>query len=132
METKKVNVSMIVEIETKAFEDLVKCIDHRIESFVDLEGWPEIKSISNAQIEELDDNNIINGIEKREFNNYTVGEVIDILSTFPRDYEFLCCGESDYAIWVDHNSSMVSIDKSELINKQIEKIVKNNSLQSNK
>lgn len=69
METKKVNVSMIVEIETKAFEDLVKCIDHGIESFVDLGGWPEIKSISNAQIEELDDNNIINGIEKREFNN---------------------------------------------------------------
>lgn len=133
METKKVNVSMIIEIESKAFEDLVKSIDHHIENFVDLDGWPEIQSISDAEIREInDENSVINGIEKREFNNYTVGEVIDILSTFPRDYEFLCCGESDYAIWVDHNSSMVSIDKANWINDQIQNIINNTSLQNNK
>ncbi len=133
METKRVNVSMIVEIESKAFEDLAKSIDHHIESFVDLDSWPEIQSISNAEIKEIkDENSVINGIEKREFDNYTVGEVIDILSTFPKDYEFLCCGESDYAIWVDHNSGMVSIDRADWINDQIQNIINNASLQNNK
>ena len=122
METKKVNVSMIIEIESKAFEDLAKSIDHHIENFIDLDSWPEIQSISDAEINEInEDDHTSNGIEKRDFDNYTVGEVIDILSTFPKDYEFLCCGESDYSIWVDHNSGMVSIDKTDFINDQIKK-----------
>lgn len=133
METKKVNVSMIIEIESKAFEDLAKSIDHHIENFIDLDGWPEIQSISDVKINEInEDDHTSNGIEKRDFDNYTVGEVIDILSTFPKDYEFLCCGESDYSIWIDHNSGMVSVDKTDFINDQIKNIVKNYSLQNNK
>lgn len=65
-------------------------------------------------------------IEKKTFDNYTVKEVIDILSKFPQEYEFLCCGESDYAIWVDHDSKMVSIDKETFINSMIENIKKFN------
>ena len=105
MKTKKVNISMIVEIENNAFEELAKCVDHHIETFINTDEWPEIKSISNAKI--------------------TVGEVIDILSTFPRNYEFLNCGESDYAIWVDHNSGMVSIDRKDWIDEQIKNIQNN-------
>ena len=65
-------------------------------------------------------------IEKETFDNYTVKEVIDILSKFPQEYEFLCCGESDYAIWVDHDSKMVSIDRETFINGMIENIEKFN------
>ena len=95
---------------------------------MDLWSWPEIKSISSGEVTEIKEENnnenseTVGGIEKREFDNYTVEEVINILSTFPKDYEFLCCGESDYAIWVDHTSGMVSIDRADWINNQIENL----------
>ena len=127
MKTKKVNVSMIVEIENNAFEELAKCVDHHIETFINTDEWPEIKSISNAKIKEINEKDINNGIEKREFDNYTVGEVIDILSTFPSNYEFLNCRESNYVIWVDHNSGTVSIDRKgkDWIDEQIKNIQNN-------
>lgn len=132
METKKVRISMIAEIEANAFEELTKCVDHHIERFVDTREWSEIKSITSGEVSEIkeDKSDIINGIEKREFDNYTVEEVINILSTFPKDYEFLCCGESDYAIWVDHNHGMVSIDKANWITDSMNQI--KDSLQNNK
>jgi hypothetical protein len=132
METKKVRISMIAEIEANAFEELAKCVDHHIERFVDTGEWPEIKSITSGEVSEIkeDKSDIINGIEKREFDNYTVEEVINILSIFPKDYEFLCCGESDYAIWVDHNHGMVSIDKGNWITDNMNQI--KDSLQNNK
>lgn len=141
MNTKKANISMIIEMETKAFRDLV---NSESKSKLEIEELkikkdnvyyeaPEIQSISDVKINEVnEEDNTSNGIEKRDFDNYTVGEVIDILSTFPNDYEFLCCGESDYSIWVDHNSGMVSVDKTDFINDQIKNIIKNYSLKNNK
>lgn len=124
MKTKKVKISMIAEIETNAFEELAKCVDHHIERFVDTKEWPEIKSISSGAVSEIKENKseIINGIEKREFDNYTVGEVIDILSKFPKDYEFLCCRMQNYAICVDNDFGTVSIDTEGFINKSIDKL----------
>ena len=131
MKTKKANVNMIIEMEEKAFNEL---IDSTLKNKLEAEGIkfkvnnvyyesPEIQSISNVKINELkENNNTYNGIEKRDFNNYTVGEVIDILSKFPPEYEFLCCGESDYAIWVDHNSGMVSIDRGKFIDEMMQNI----------
>lgn len=130
METKKANISMIIEMETEAFRDLV---NSEFKSKLEIEELkikkdnvyyeaPEIQSISDVKISEInEEDNTSNGIEKRDFDNYTVGEVINILSTFPKDYEFLCCGGSDYSIWVDHNSGMVSVDKTDFINDQIKK-----------
>ena len=141
METKKANVSMIIEMEAEAFRDLV---NSESKSKLEIEELkikkdnvyyeaPEIQSISGVKISEInEEDNTSNGIEKRDFDNYTVEEVINILSTFPKDYEFLCCGGSDYSIWVDHNSGMVSVDKTDFINDQIKNIVKNYSLQNNK
>ena len=141
METKKANISMVIEMETEAFRDLV---NPEFKNELEIEELkikkdnvyyeaPEIQSISDVKINEInEENNTFNGIEKRDFDNYTVEEVIDILSTFPKNYEFLCCGGSDYSIWVDHNSGMVSIDKTDFINDQIKNIVKNYSLKNNK
>jgi len=53
MKTKKIRISMIVEIEANAFEELAKCVDHHIERFVDTEEWPEIKSISSGEVSEI-------------------------------------------------------------------------------
>lgn len=131
MKTKKANVNMIIEMEEKAFNEL---IDSTSKNKLEAEGIkfkvnnvyyesPEIQSISNVKINELkENNNTFNGIEKRDFDNYTVGEVMDILSKFPSEYEFLCCGESDYAIWVDHNSGMVSIDRRKFIDEMMQNI----------
>lgn len=130
METKKANISMVIEMETEAFRDLV---NSESKSKLEIEELkikkdnvyyeaPEIQSISDVKISEInEEDNTSNGIEKRDFDNYTVEEVINILSTFPKDYEFLCCGGSDYSIWVDHNSGMVSVDKTNFINDQIKK-----------
>lgn len=130
METKKANMSIIIEMEAEAFKDL---INSKSESKFEIENIkikkdnvyyeaPEIQSISDVKISEInEDDHTSSGIEKRDFDNYTVGEIIDILSTFPKDYEFLCCGESDYSIWVDHNSGIVSIDETDFINNQIKK-----------
>lgn len=128
---KLVNISMIMRIEEAAFSDLAKAVDHQIESLVDLESWPEIKSVSNATISEIKKSETVDGIEKRNVDNYTVGEVIDILSRFPRDYEFDCCGEQDYSIIVYHNSKTVSIDRKSFIDELI-KTVKDNTHSNNK
>ena len=126
MKTKKANMSMIIEMEEKAFNYLIDSInkhgagDIRIKTDNVYYEAPEIQSISDIKMDEID--NSSTGIEKREFDNYTVGEVIDILSKFPKDYEFLCCGMQNYAIWVDNDFGMVSIDTEEFINKSIDKL----------
>ena len=64
----------------------------------------------------------VKGIEAFEFNKYTVGEMIDILNRFPKEYQFMLSGEYEYEIWVDHNHGLVSIDNGEFIKKEMEKI----------
>lgn len=140
MNTKKVKISAIIEIEENAFKDLIKSDNIELEVKFKTKGndtdysvyyeHPEIQNVSDLTIKNAESNIASNPdgsiqIEKEEVETYTVGEVIDILSKFPRNYEFLCCGESDYAIWVDHDSQMVSVDRGKFIDQMLEDI-KNN------
>lgn len=140
MNTKKVKISAIIEIEENAFKDLIKSDNIELEAKfktkrndVDYSVYyeqPEIQSINNLIIKDTEPKRASSPdgsiqIEKEGVETYTVGEVIDILSKFPRDYEFLCCGESDYAIWIDHDSQMVSVDRGKFIDQMLEDI-KNN------
>ena len=45
----KVTFEMLYEGDE---ESIKKAIDHHIDRFIDLNSWPEIKEIYNAQIEE--------------------------------------------------------------------------------
>lgn len=140
MNTKKVKISAIIEIEENAFKDLIKSDNIELEAKFKTKRndtnysiyyeYPEIQSINNLIIKDKEPKRASSPdgsiqIEKEEVETYTIGEVIDILSKFPRDYEFLCCGESDYAIWVDHDSQMVSVDRGKFIDQMMEEI-KNN------
>ena len=140
MNTKKIKISAIVEIEENAFKDLIKSDNIELEAKFKTKRndadysvyyeHPEIQSVNNLIIKDTEPKRASSPdgsiqIEKEGVETYTVGEVIDILSKFPRDYEFLCCGESDYAIWVDHDSQMVSVDREKFINQMMEEI-KNN------
>lgn len=140
MNTKKVKISAVVEIEENAFKDLITSDNIELEAKFKTKRndadysvyyeHPEIQSANNLIIKDTEPKRASNPdgsiqIEKEEVETYTVGEVIDILSKFPRNYEFLCCGESDYAIWVDHDSQMVSVDRGKFIDQMLEDI-KNN------
>ena len=140
MNTKKIKISAIVEIEENAFKDLITSDNIELEAKFKTKQndtdysvyyeHPEIQNVSDLTIKNAESNVASNydgsiQIEKKEIETYTVGEIIDILSRFPRDYEFLCCGESDYALWVDHNSQMVSVDRGKFIDQMMEDI-KNN------
>ena len=142
MNTKKIKISAIVEIEENAFKDLIASDNIELEARFKTKQndtdysvyyeQPEIQNVSDLTIKNAESkSNIASNydgsiqIEKKEIETYTVGEIINILSRFPKDYEFLCCGESDYALWVDHDSQMVSIDREKFIDQMMEDI-KNN------
>lgn len=140
MNTKKVKISAIIEIEENTFKDLITSDNIELEAKFKTKGndadysvyyeYPEIQNVSDLTIKNAESNIASNydgsiQIEKKEIETYTVGEIINILSKFPKDYEFLCCGESDYALWVDHDSQMVSVDREKFINQMMEEI-KNN------
>ena len=144
MNTKKIKISAIVEIEENAFKDLITSDNIELEAKFKTKQndadysvyyeQPEIQNVSDLTIKNAESeskSNIASNYdgsiqtEKKEIETYTVGEIINILSRFPKDYEFLCCGESDYALWVDHDSQMVSVDRGKFIDQMMEDI-KNN------
>ena len=51
---KKYMVSMMLTVDEGAKEEL-KIIEHHAESLLDLDGWPEIKAVSNVHVDEVQD-----------------------------------------------------------------------------
>ena len=51
----RVRVSFELEIEDSFMEELEKIVDHKLDYLLDLTEFPEIESVSDGQIEELDD-----------------------------------------------------------------------------
>lgn len=54
-----VEIKMKVDIEDDFFEELARISDHHIDRLVDLDSYPEIKSVSNVML-------IINGKENED------------------------------------------------------------------
>jgi hypothetical protein len=69
---------------------------------------------SGINYDEYNDFKIIDakkGISKEEIKDYTVEEIINILSKYPKNYRFLCMGyEEGFSAIVDHDNGMISID----------------------
>ena len=61
------------------------------------------------------------GITKVNLNDgCTVEELIEVLSTLPQNYEFLCMGlDSNIALAIDHDNGMISIDELDRVNEMI-------------
>ena len=51
--TVSVNLSMNIEIEASAADSL-KSLEHHIENLIDLDNWPEIKSVYGVEVTELE------------------------------------------------------------------------------
>lgn len=47
-----INVTMSMEIEPKALEEVAKALENHIDWIMDLDSWSEIKSVFNVQVKE--------------------------------------------------------------------------------
>lgn len=54
-----VEIKMKMDIEDEFFEELARISDHHIDRLVDLDSYPEIKSVSNVML-------IVNGKENED------------------------------------------------------------------
>lgn len=51
---KKYTITMTVKVDMSSCNEYqLKQLEHNIEYFVDLDSWPEIKSIENVKVEEV-------------------------------------------------------------------------------
>lgn len=57
---KTIEVNFLMEIEDNAVEEVKKSVDHHIERLIDLESWPEIKSVYHATVKEVEMNEVRN------------------------------------------------------------------------
>ena len=62
---------MNLSVKDEAVEDLKKAIDHNICALVDIDGWPEVTGIWDAQLVKLEDIEIhkLNYVDLRRANN---------------------------------------------------------------
>lgn len=57
---KTIEVNFLMEVENNAVEEVKKSVDHHIERLIDLESWPEIKSVYHATTKEVEMNEVRN------------------------------------------------------------------------
>ncbi len=57
---KTIEVNFLMEVEDNAVEKVKKSVDHHIERLIDLESWPEIKSVYHAIAKEDEINEVRN------------------------------------------------------------------------
>lgn len=57
---KTIEVNFLMEVEDNAVEEVKKSVDHHIERLIDLESWPEIKSVYYATAKEVEMNEVRN------------------------------------------------------------------------
>ena len=50
---KRVRITMDMVVKDD-YRDLMRALDHHVEQLIDTNGWPEIISIDNCTIEDLD------------------------------------------------------------------------------
>lgn len=55
-----IEVNFLMEVEDNAVEEVKKSVDHHIERLIDLESWPEIKSVYHATVKEVEMNEVRN------------------------------------------------------------------------
>jgi hypothetical protein len=55
-----IEVKFLMEVEDNAVEEVKKSVDHHIERLIDLENWPEIKSVYHATAKEVEMNEVRN------------------------------------------------------------------------
>lgn len=84
---KSILVTMKMDVEDNAVEELKKTIDHHIEGFVDTESYPEIKSIYDARLEVYEEPVLKDNL----FDLYD--QVNDILDQAPEEED--CTGDED-------------------------------------
>lgn len=47
-----IKVTMSMEIDPNALEEVAKALENHIDWVMDLDSWPEIKSVFNVQVKE--------------------------------------------------------------------------------
>lgn len=57
---KTIEANFLMEVEDNAVEEVKKSVDHHIERLIDLESWPEIKSVYHATAKEVNMDEICN------------------------------------------------------------------------
>ena len=57
---KTIEVNFLMEVEDNAVEEVKKSVDHHIERLIDLESWPEIKSVYHTTAKEVEMNEVRN------------------------------------------------------------------------
>lgn len=50
--TKEIKLTMNLTIDADSLDEL-KCLEHHIEGLLDLDNWPEIKSVYGVEVEEI-------------------------------------------------------------------------------
>lgn len=52
IDRKKLKITMFIEVNNDSDVETVKCLEHHVENLLDLDSWPEIKSVYGVKIEE--------------------------------------------------------------------------------
>lgn len=49
---KTVTITFKADVDDNGVEELKRCVDHHIEGLLDLNSWPEIQTVYNANLKE--------------------------------------------------------------------------------
>lgn len=129
----QIKLEMILDVDTKENAEALKKLEHHAECLLDLDSYPEIKSVHGVKVirkadetdfivsrEEFKVREDVPGIKgdimtKVRLENPTVGDIISLLSELHPETEFYTSGSSSFTLYINKKHDFCTVDESDTV-----------------